>query len=290
MNVLILGANGMLGSQLLHYFVEKGLYDVIGTIRRDEIPVQLDPYKSYLQFNVDAIDFTRVEHVIDDNCIDLVINCVGVIKQSDALSKISKTIYLNAVFPHLLNELAQQNNFRVIQVSTDCVFNGERGEYSESDVPNALDLYGRTKYLGEICGDNSITIRTSIIGHELYEKKSLLDWFINEPGEVHGFKNAIFSGLPTIELARLIHDYIIPNRKINGVYHISGTPISKYALLSMINETYSLGKEIIPDEGYKIDRSLDSRKFQNLTGYRIKRWDRLILELKKSRWWCNEND
>ena len=290
MNILILGASGMLGSQLLHYFVEKSLYEVIGTIRTSDIPPQLESYRSHLQIKVDANDFSLVERVIVDNGIDLVINCIGVIKQSDALTKVSRTIYLNALFPHLLHELAKKYNLRVIQVSTDCVFSGKTGGYTENDIPDASDLYGRTKCLGELHGNNCVTIRTSIIGHELYNKKSLLDWFLSELDVVHGFQNAIFSGLPTVELASIIHDYIIPNKTLEGLYHISGTPISKYDLLSTINKIYHSEKEIIPEKEFKIDRSLNSIRFQDQTGYQTKKWYSLILEMKESRWWDNDSD
>jgi dTDP-4-dehydrorhamnose reductase len=172
--------------------------------------------------------------------------------------------------------LATASKSKVIHISTDCVFSGANGFYSENDVPDALDLYGISKLHGEIDYLNTLTIRTSIIGHELSSNLSLVDWFLAQEGAVKGYKNAIFSGLPNIEIARVILDYVIPKSNLSGLIHLSANPISKYDLLMLISEQYRKSITIIPDFELVIDRSLNSDKFRNITGYIPPNWPDLI--------------
>lgn len=165
---------------------------------------------------------------------------------------------------------------RLIHFSTDCVFSGKQGQYKEDDFADAYDLYGRTKYLGEVDYENAITLRTSIIGHELESKRSLVDWFLNQSSEVKGFRKAIFSGLPTIEIARIVREYVIPNPKLRGLYHLSVDPISKYDLLRMVGTIYGKDIAIIPDDELIIDRSLNSDRFRSATGFKPKPWLELV--------------
>ena len=148
--------------------------------------------------------------------------------------------------------------------------------YTEDDVPNAEDLYGRTKLLGEVSYSHCVTLRTSIIGHELKGRYGLIEWFLGQTGRVRGYRKAIYSGFPTIELARIISDHVLPDRELSGVYHVSSAPISKYDLLKMVAERYGKQIEIAPDEDFAIDRSLNSDRFRSRTGYSPPPWPELI--------------
>ena len=183
---------------------------------------------------------------------------------------------INATLPHRLAQYCWLSGARLVHISTDCVFNGSRGNYRESDFPDAGDLYGRTKYLGEVDYPHAVTLRTSIIGHELESARSLISWFLSQTGSVKGYRKAVFSGLPTIEIARIIRDFVIPNPELTGLYHLSAAPIDKCALLSLVARTYGKEIDIIPDESIIIDRSLNSDHFRNATGFAPESWPDLV--------------
>jgi dTDP-4-dehydrorhamnose reductase len=189
------------------------------------------------------------------------------------------TLPINAILPHRLAEVCSVTNSRLIHLSTDCVFSGREGMYSEIDIPDASDLYGLSKRLGEVTRDNAITLRTSIIGHELRGQRSLLDWFLAQEGTVSGFSRAIFSGLPTIEIAKVIEKYIVPNSTLTGLYHVSADPIDKYSLLNLVAKIYDKKIIIKEDSSLKVDRSLDSTLFRKATGYTPPCWVDLISEM-----------
>jgi dTDP-4-dehydrorhamnose reductase len=185
-------------------------------------------------------------------------------------------ITINSLLPHRIALACKADGIRMIHISTDCVFDGTKRNYTEKDPPDAKDLYGRSKFLGEVAYPHCVTLRTSIIGHELKGKIGLIDWFLAQQGRVRGFKKAIYSGFPTVELARIICDYVIPNPQLNGVYHVSSVPVSKYELLTLVADRY--GKKIIiePFEDFVLDRSLDSSLFQKTTGYKPPSWNELV--------------
>ncbi len=269
----------MLGNTLFQYFNEKENFEVLGTARS---------LKNYPNFerkniieNVDIFNFDVVEGIIRALKPDLVINCVGVIKQLKDSYNPLITIPINSLFPHKLNELLDKCGGRLLQISTDCVFNGTIGNYNESHLPDATDLYGISKFLGEIHSSNSLTIRTSIIGHELNSTNSLIDWFLSQTQTVKGYTKAIYSGFPTIEIARIIDEYIIPNNNIHGLYNLSSNPISKFDLLNIVSKEYNHDIVIIPNEEIVIDRSLDSTSFRKATGYIPPTWDDLIKRMFK---------
>jgi dTDP-4-dehydrorhamnose reductase len=188
------------------------------------------------------------------------------------------------LLPHVLEELGNKLNFNLIHISTDCVFDGKNGNYKESDFSSANDLYGLSKFLGEVSFGKGITIRTSIIGHEISNTKhGLIDWFLGAPSPVKGFKKAIFSGLTTYELSKVIFDKVIPSGLSAGTYHLSVDPINKFELLSLVNKIYNLDKEIIPSNDLVIDRSLDSTLFRQLVNYDVPDWETLIVEMKNNR-------
>ena len=187
-----------------------------------------------------------------------------------------QAINVNSTFPHRLSILCEQYSCRLIHIGTDCVFSGEKGMYTEVDKSDAFDLYGRTKSLGEVDYPHAITLRTSIIGHELNSSSSLTDWFLKQEVSIKGYKTAIFSGLPTLELARIIRDYVIPHPHLRGVYNVSAAAISKYDLLSLVSKIYNKKTVIYPDEQVEVNRSLDSNKFCAATGYVAPSWPELI--------------
>jgi dTDP-4-dehydrorhamnose reductase len=275
--ILIVGASGMLGSALYRYFSEQLEFDVYGTVRselsKDHFPMAL---RTNIFTGIDVSVFDSINNVLAVAKPDVVINCVGLVKQLSDVDDPLIVLPLNALFPHKLARVCAVSNARLIHFSTDCVFNGSKGMYSEDDFTDSPDLYGVSKRLGEVDYDNAITLRTSIIGHELEGKRSLIDWFLSENGSVRGFDRAIFSGLPTVEIARIISEFVIPNPHLRGVYHLSAQPICKYDLLSLVAETYGKKIQIIKDIDFRIDRSLDSSRFRDATGFFPNSWPTLV--------------
>jgi len=210
---------------------------------------------------------------------DVVINAVGLVKQLAAGCDPLRTLPINTLFPHRLARLCSLVGARLVHISTDCVFSGVKGMYTEADTPDASDLYGRSKLLGEVDYPHAVTLRTSMIGHELSGARSLVGWFLSQGAQVKGYRRAIFSGLPTVEIARVIRDYVLPHPELQGVYHLSADPISKYDLLKMVARVYGKSIEIVPDDTLVIDRSLDSSRFRVAAGYVPKSWDEMIVAM-----------
>lgn len=281
--VLILGGSGMLGHTLFRSLSENGNLDVFATVRSaKELFVWLpsDRMKK-VRSNVDIHQIDSLVKVFAEVKPDLVVNCIGIIKQIPEAQDPVTTITANALLPHRIALLCGATGARMIHVSTDCVFDGEKGGYTESDFSNATDLYGRTKYLGEVDCPHCITLRTSIIGHELKGNYGLVEWFLRQEEKVRGFRKVIYSGFPTFELSRIISDYVIPNPKMKGLYNVSSNPISKYELLKLINVQYGKKIEIEPEDSFRLDRSLDSSIFRSLTGYNPPTWTELVRGMYK---------
>lgn len=279
-NILIIGVSGMLGSALFKILSELN-YNVYGTVRslKDNSFFKESELKRIVQ-DVDVLNLDDLIALFNQIKPSIVINCVGVIKQQTSSKDPLVVIPINTMLPHRLSKLCSLVNSRLILISTDCVFDGLKGNYIESDKPNADDLYGKSKELGEISDQKHVfTIRTSIIGHELNSKRSLVDWFLNSNDSVDGFKNVIFSGLPTCELAKVMGTLIIPNKNLSGLYHISVDPISKNDLLNLIREIYNKDININLSTDIKIDRSLNSNKFKSEIGYNPPEWRELISNL-----------
>ena len=281
MRVLVLGASGMLGNAAFRLFAESDGFDVVGTVRgersRKFFPVSL---QSALISGVDVENIDSLMRVFGDTKPDLVINCIGLVKQLAEADDPLAAIPINSLLPHRLARLCAVAGARFVHMSTDCVFSGSKGMYTESDPSDAKDLYRRSKFLGEVDYLNAVTLRTSIIGHELEGARSLVGWFLSQSGPVKGFKKAIFAGLPTVEIARLIRDYVIPNPCLHGLYHVSADPISKYDLLRLVVDTYGKTIDIEADESFVIDRSLDSSRFRSVTGFQPKPWADLVASMK----------
>ncbi len=277
--VLILGGTGMLGHVLFRHLSRNAGYDVYATARTPGLIARFFPPVLAAKFRPDSIDadnFDTVIRALASIQPTIVINCIGMIKQQPMASDPLTAITVNAQLPHRISLISRNAKARMIHISTDCVFDGRKGMYTEDDVPNAEDLYGRTKLLGEVSYPHCVTLRTSIIGHELKGRYGLIEWFLGQTGRVRGYKNAIYSGFPTIELARIISDHVLPDRELSGVYHVSSAPISKYDLLKMVAERYGKQIEIAPDEDFAIDRSLNSDRFRFRMGYSPPPWPELI--------------
>ena len=282
LKILIVGANGMVGNTFLRYFNRNENYAVAGTVRNIETLNEIIKKNTYRLF--DGIDAARLEGflpVFEKFNPDVVINCIGLIKQKNDNS--IDSIKINSLLPHYLLKLSRKFRARFIHLSTDCVFSGLNGNYKETDFPDALDLYGRSKLLGEVKDFNSLTLRTSIIGHELNSNNSLLSWFLSQNKSVKGYRKAIFSGFPSYEYARIISEFVIPNHQLKGIFHVSSKPISKYELLKLIKKAYKINVDIEPDENILINRSLDSSKFCEYTDYKPKPWNLMIEEMEKFR-------
>ena len=285
MKVLVLGVTGMLGNTLFRYFSADSNYQVWGTLRSPSGCKHFsNDTHSRLISHIDVLDSDDLVSVMEQVRPDVVINCVGLIKQlADAKDPLT-ALPINAMFPHRLAKFCALANARLVHISTDCVFSGRKGMYAEQDVSDAEDLYGKSKFIGELHdSSHAVTLRTSIIGHELQSSESLIDWFLSQKESTKGYEKAIFSGLPTIELARVIKEYIIPKPELSGLYHVSVEPIDKLSLLKLVAEVYHKEIQIIPDDQVCIDRSLDSSRFQQATGYTPPSWPELVKSMHASR-------
>ncbi len=279
----MLGANGMLGNAVLRLFAESPGYEVIGSARSAAsarlIPEDL---RARVHVDVDVESPDALARLLGTVRPHVVINCVGLVKQLAEAADPLAALSINALLPHRLARLCSLVGARLVHMSTDCVFAGIKGNYREGDAPDAQDLYGRSKLLGEVVDDShAITLRTSIIGHELSGAHSLVGWFLAQQGNVRGFRRAIFSGLPTVELARVIRDHVIPRPELHGLYHVSAEPINKFDLLTLVAKAYGKTIDITPDDNLVIDRSLDSSRFRKETGYQPPPWPELVRRMRE---------
>ena len=275
--VLILGASGMLGNALFRFFAQSNGYATFGTVRTETAKSLFSQvWQANLMVGVDVENVDHLATLFASVKPHIVINCVGLVKQLAQSEDPLLAIPINAILPHRLAKFCSMIDARFIHISTDCVFSGSKGMYSEQDTPDAIDVYGRSKLLGEVDYPNAVTLRTSIIGHELTQSRSLIGWFLSQTGQVKGYNRAIFSGLPTVELARVIRDYVLKDNSLQGLYHVSAAPINKYDLLTLVSKCYDHPIDIIADDTLVIDRSLNSTRFKSSTNYRPPAWPELV--------------
>ena len=286
MKVYIIGVTGMLGSCLFLNFVNNSKFQVKGSLRLKNCKY-FKNYKENIDYNVDIKNLNNLKKKILSFKPDYVINCVGWVKQKNEKKKTSQ--YLNSRFPHLLNDFLKVNNIRLIHFSTDCVFSGKKGNYEITDKPDPIDLYGETKLKGEILNKNCLTIRTSIIGHEINAKIGLLEWFLDQKENCLGFEKAYFSGLTTYEIYKFLSKIIISKKKISGLYHLSSKKISKYILLNKIKKIYIKFIKIKKDPSVYIDRSLSKKFSYRIFKYSIPNWDTMIKEMQVNKKKINKN-
>jgi len=280
MKILILGATGMLGHKLMQVLSREHM--VTGTVRRDTSVLVDHPVFSKMDIlgNISADNLATIHVAIDKVNPDVIINCIGIVKQLPAAQDPLQSISINALFPHQLAQICRQKNIRLIHMSTDCVFSGRKGYYSEKDSSDAEDLYGKTKYLGEVDYPGCLTLRTSIIGRELDTSHGLIEWFMSQEGKkVPGYKNAVFSGLTTLALSEIITKIISDYLRLSGVCQVASEPISKYDLLNLVKNIYGMTVTIEPDEMVINDRSLNPKKFKNETNIKIPSWEYMIEQM-----------
>ncbi len=280
MRLLILGGSGMLGHQLW-----RGLHaqhDTWVTLRRpvaDFAVHNLFDEAKAIQFD-DITDDTALERALGQAKPEAVINCVGLIKQRDEASDEALTLRVNAEFPHRLAKRCGEAGARLIHFSTDCIFAGTKGNYTESDPSDAADLYGQSKHQGEVADAHSVTLRTSVIGHELGTNLALLDWFLSQRGQaISGFTKAIYSGFTTLEMARIVDRILTQHTDLSGVWHVASEPISKFSLLQLCREKLGWEGVIEPNDEFVCDRSLNADRFNQATGYTPPSWEAMISEL-----------
>jgi len=283
-DILILGGTGMLGHALWYGLRER--HTITATVRADLETLR----RRCALFCLGGVQFVQLRDVLDLGALratversspEVVINAVGIVKQLPDAKNPVQSISINALFPHLLARECCRVGARLIQISTDCVFSGRKGGYTEADLPDPEDLYGRTKLLGEVEGLHSLTLRTSLVGRELRGAKGLLEWFLSQRGQVSGFRRAVFSGLTTYAFTQIIRSVIEDCPAFEGIYHVSSEPISKYHLLCRLKEALGLATDVVPDDAVVVNRSLNSTRFWNVTGLKAPGWDEMIAELAR---------
>lgn len=279
MRVVILGGSGMLGHKLWQTLAPR--FETTATFRRVPPAASKIFDKSQSMEGVAADQFDTVEKALSQVRPDVVVNCVGIVKQDAAAKDPVTSITVNSLFPHRLAQACAAANARLIHISTDCVFTGRRGNYSEDNVADAEDLYGRTKALGEVDYGNNLTIRTSMIGRELQGSHGLIEWFLSQQGKtVRGFKRAVFSGFTTNALAKIIGDIIADHAQLRGTWHVAAEAINKFDLLTRVREAYGLDIRVEPDETFVCDRSLNGERFRGETGIVAPSWPEMIAEMR----------
>jgi dTDP-4-dehydrorhamnose reductase len=280
MRLLVLGGDGMLGHQLLLSLAAR--HDVRVTLRRPLAAYAADglftPDNSIAE--VEAADWDRLAAVVRSVRPEVVVNCIGIVKQRDEAKAAIPSIEINSLLPHRLRALCAEQEARLVHLSTDCVFSGRRGGYREEDIPDPVDLYGRSKLLGEVAEAPGLTLRTSIIGLELRRRTGLVEWFLAQRGRIRGYRHAIYTGFTTQEMARVIERLLTAPDALHGVWHLASEPISKYHLLARLAD--QLGRrdvEIVPDDDLVCDRSLDGGALAAALDYRPPSWDSMLAEL-----------
>lgn len=285
MKILVLGASGMIGSAIFKVLSNESHYEAYGSIRSKDLKRFFrEDQKEYLVLCNDVLDQIQLVRLFSKVKPDVVINCVGLTKHHMEADDILLAVPLNTMLPYRLADLCKASSARLIHISTDCIFSGSRGSYLEGDLSDAVDIYGKSKFLGEVINDShAITLRTSTIGHELQSSYGLLEWFLAQEVTCTGFNKAIFSGLPNTVFAEIIRDYVIPRPELHGLYHVGAAPIGKYDLLKLIAAQYNKNISIVSDNKFAIDRSLNVDQFSRVTGYHAPSWPELIQSMHKSK-------
>lgn len=283
MKILVLGASGMLGNAMLRVMSAQEAWSVFGTVRGANPALHAAAPRAVLIPGIHADQPDSLLAAFAQARPDVVINCVGLVKQLSNAEDPLVAVPINTLLPHRLARMCEVAGARLVHVSTDCVFSGKQGNYTESDLADAQDVYGRSKLLGEVDYPHAVTLRTSIIGHELRSAHGLIDWFLSQQARVKGYTEAVFSGLPTCELARVVRDFVIPHASLRGVYHVAAEPISKHDLLQIVNREYGKNLQFEPDDQVKINRSLDASRFREATGYVAPAWPDLIAQMREFR-------
>ena len=280
MKILILGGDGMIGHKMAQVLSAQNHEIVISIREKKDLTLKSISSKAKVFFN----DFLKdnILDFLDRVNPDVIINAIGITIRRGSTKNISDTIYLNSFFPHQLSNWAVAFKKRLIHFSTDCVFSGSEGSYLEDTTPDAIDYYGKTKGLGEINSISSLTIRSSMIGPELFNKTELFEWIINnKEKEINGFSTVMYSGVTTVYMAKIVADLIDNHKNLCGIYNIASKPISKFELLHLINDNFDLGLIINDNKTVISNKTLNASKIEKEIGLQPPSWDELIFELKK---------
>lgn len=287
MRVFLVGANGMLGATLFRYLGGDDAIHLCGSMRGDPSRSTIASLprgpNTKLLGGLSGPDSEQFAQAVADFSPDVIVNCVGWRRRPQNVAETAEMIAANSLWPHRLAALAAQKGARMVHFSTDGVFSGRRGHYREADTPDPVDAYGCSKWLGEPDYRHCLTLRTSMIGHAFFESDQLVDWLVRQKGAIHGYRNAIFSGLPTIEIANIVKTIVLPRVELSGVWHLASAPISKFDLIEMIAERYELHVEVAAVDEPVIDRSLDPTRFRETTGYIAPPWPELVDRMHRSR-------
>jgi dTDP-4-dehydrorhamnose reductase len=284
MRILILGGNGMIGHKV-YQVLKEDYQDTWVSLRQP-----IEKSKSKELFDAEKVvsglelsDFTKLTETLDLLNPDIIINAAGITIRRGVNSLVSKSIILNSALPHFIEEWANlREGKRVIHFSTDCVFSGSRGSYTEKSFTDAIDVYGKTKALGELSGPKSLTLRGSMIGREIENKTELLEWFLkNNSKEVKGFSNVIYSGITTLHMAFFVKQIISEFPDLSGLYNVASVPISKYDLLRLFNKYFKNNSTIVNDSEYHSRKDLIADKFYKATNFNIPSWEDLVVDLKE---------
>ena len=284
MRVLVLGSSGMIGSTVLRVLSEGKDLEVFGSVRDEGVKrffSEAISKRLIAGINVEHAD--ALMRVLDEVQPTVVVNCAGLTRHKPEAEDPLVAVPINTLMPHRLAGLCKLIGARMIHVSTDCVFSGERGGYLETDFADARDVYGKSKAMGELTYAHTVTLRTSTIGHEFQTKYGLLEWFLSQQGKCKGYSRAVFSGLPTVVFATVVRDVVIPRTELAGLYHVAAQAINKFDLLSRIAKVYGKQIEIEPEDKLVIDRSLNADRFCKATGYVAPDWDSLINTMHECR-------
>lgn len=275
MKILILGSDGMLGHVVKIYFEENG-YDVVCTTRKDE--------KSELYFNI-TNSISGIHEIIKRAKPDVVINCIGILNKVADEHK-ALAILINSYLPHYLDEISVENNFKLVHVSTDCVFDGKTGNYDEMSIPNEISMYGRTKALGEVINDRSVTLRTSIVGPDINENGvGLFKWFMDQNGEVGGYDKVLWTGVTTIWFARCMEMAIENN--LTGLHHcVNNDVISKYDLLVLFKKYFN--KDIVINHNPDVESKKTLVRTDKSFDFGIPRYEDMIKDMRE--WVLNHKE
>lgn len=285
MKLLILGVSGLIGHKLLQELSVD--HEVFGTLHKTK--AQYNNLTLFANSNiiegVDVLNFEKLTGVLQAINPDVVLNCVGITKRKINRNNTQEVIETNAVFPHKLANWAKNHNKRVIHFSSDCVFNGKVGNYTEESLTTAEDLYGRTKALGEIQCSHTLTIRSSFIGQELFDKTELLDWVLTQDGkQIKGFKNVLYSGVSTIFMAKVVNDIISNYPQLSSLYQLAPeVPISKYDLICIAKKVFGLEIDIIPETNYVHQPTLNGAKLKSAIRLKIPSWEQMMEELASNK-------
>jgi len=281
--VLVLGVNGLIGHTMYRKLKQEG-FEVFGTMRRAKIEfMQYD----FLQADtiIDGLDvqeISNVSEVILQIQPSVVVNCIGITRRKDEISNSIQAIKINALLPHQIAKICQDMSIRMIHLSTDCVFSGDSGLYTEDSIPDASDMYGRTKAMGEVLDNpNCLTLRSSFLGTEISDRTELLEWLLSQKGRtIKGYTKAIYSGVSTVYLSSVITEILRYYPQLSGLYQIApDTPISKYDLLCIAKNAFNIDVEIVGNDSFVSDKSLSGARLKKVMNYRVPSWHDMLQEL-----------